>query len=364
MRGSSTAGLAFVPEFNEWNGERRLQLIVKDILEGPDLPWAAAASPKPAGRAGENLRLTRRAIALLLRDSAPLKDAAWSQGATWEPWKDGSSHEEEPAVPPDISVIDRRRSDDPLAGVAQVVSEPGRALVFCRDPRAAANLAGALGERFPEAGAETLFYHGNLPEDLKREILSRFGNGGAKALALAYGGTAGLSAGVAGFSPGVADRVVLYGPPYTAAQLRCAAALCRAGGTLMPAFNDAELRTAWAALQVHCPDREDLARVYLAMKGLAGFGQDIEVNTFLSIRRVRAATVKASLEILAELGLARWSESRGVFALLPAQGKMDLESSDGFRRRIKFKQEFRAFGRYLLEVTAEKMSSDLTEAHE
>ncbi|MHB9144397.1 MAG: single-stranded-DNA-specific exonuclease RecJ [Symbiobacteriia bacterium] len=334
------ADVAGVPELNEWNGRLRVQLKVRDLGQ----PLVAAA-----------------ALAQTLAEAAPEPPAGahylWAQAlprlagsGEWPPWEQAAAGAAEAptaarASGPALPSGDLRLGADPVATLLDLARRGVPTIAVAATPARALQLAAQAAQQEPHLATSFLPYHGRLPAAVRALALAEFRQRNAPVLLTGWGGFGGLE-------PGLAETVVLLDPPLSAVGYRHAAGLAAAAALPVWHWSPSGVALTADLVAAHCPDRQELAALYLFLKDLARAGRPITVAASLASGLPRA-TVLVGLQVLTELGLLAAGSPEGAaeWAWLPAgKGRLALESSAVFRDRQARRQEFQQLLGYFSKV--------------
>lgn len=287
--------VAFQPELNEWNGNRRLQLVLADLRPGASAPQGELEA------------------ALLAWD--PLADLGAEPPAAPAPW---------PALPLPEPAEGAEGPATPVDGVAALAAR-GRVLVLCNSPWALAPVAAALGEALrPLGGAVQVWLPGRpcpAPAPHRPEaVLAAWGTPLAPAGAFA--------------------AAVAWHPPFHLGQ---ALAAGQAAGAVYAAWQPRDPDLAGVLLGWPYPGRPELVRLFKLLREqpgpirpadlaarLAGSGHE-PVGPWNRLR------VHAGARVLAEIGLVGGLAGDFLHILPRAddqRGKMNLEDSPRYRRGL------------------------------
>lgn len=350
--------LAALPELNEWNGRVRVQLMVRDLGQPltADRPAPAPSAVRPAAAVSAPAAPALAAAPLRPAQSAPPALAAgmhylWkqalpslaqvSEGPLWEAEEE---EPKEPVVPLPLPGLDSRRRD-PVETLLELAGRGLPAVAVAPTLERGLALAAACAGRKPQLAASFVPYHGRFPAALRGLALTEFDEGNAPVLVTAWGGLDGLE-------PGLAETVLLAGPPLSAAGHLTALALAAEEDGLLWHWNDEAVRLTESLIAAHCPGRQELAAFYLHLKSLVQNGNAITADAAAG-SAFPAATVRAGLRTFAELGLLAPPGTDSAWAWLPAgTSRLTLDASPTFRQNQAHKQEFQRVAGYFSKVAA------------
>lgn len=291
LNGDASIDLAFLPEFNEWQGQRHIQLKARDL----------------------RLRVPE---------------------------------------PPTAELADARDTADKLAYLFKVAAASPRTLVVVNDRRQAVALARRLRRELPPRAVA--WCHHGMPAAQAQKLLAEFAAGVRRLLVAAgYETAAGLTAAaVVLWSPPLSGEELgtvccaleNQGTPGALHFLYGTADIQAAMAGLAGYFPD---RTAvgWVYLALKEAAGPD-GGIKLPLAGLA------RATARLSGRPADEAGVAAALTVLAELGLVSRGDAGGILYLQPAPAaKLAIETSATFQAGRQAREGFDRFARGLLRLS-------------
>ncbi len=288
LAGEATIDLAFAPEFNDWQGQRNIQLKAHDVH---------------------------------VRQAAPGR----------------------------VRLVDARGGKLPDHGV-QIAAAGAKTLIFVNDRREALLVARQL-RRQPGGPAAVRFWHQALSAERQRRRREEFAAGRARVLVAAgdYGGVdRDIAAIVIGGPPLSREALAGYcrlaaaqdGP--VALHFAYGPADGRTSGRLLEAFFPDRTAVGWVYLALKDTSGPDGA-VTVPLRALA---------RAVARRSGRAASpegVAAGLRVLDELALVNWDRAAGLIRLLPAPPqKQALERSAAYRAGVAARRMYASFAARLL----------------
>ncbi|MGE5591312.1 MAG: single-stranded-DNA-specific exonuclease RecJ [Bacillota bacterium] len=339
--------LAALPELNEWNGRVRVQLMVRDLglpltaereRPAPAQAQPAAAQAQPGGAPPRSAPPSLvPGMHPLWKQAVPMLAQA-SEGPLWE------AEDDPPAVPLPLPGLDWRGRDT-VPALLELASRGLPAVLVAPTLERGLALAAACAQRQPHLAASFVPYHGRFPSALRALVLAEFDEGNAPLLVTAWGGLQGLE-------PGMAETVLLAGPPLSAAGHMEALALAAEEDGLLWHWDQEAARLTESLVQAFCPGRQELAAFYLHLKAMVQKGYAITADAAAQ-SGLPAATVKAGLQVFCELGLLSPPDAQAAWAWLPAgKERLALDASPTFRRNEARKQEFQRVAGYFSKVAA------------
>lgn len=342
---AESVDLAFVPEMNEYNGKRTVQLEVKDL----------------------------GAPAVLDPSEQHCQETLFAEGVFFTSSGEQDEDEEELFIPEfilkklrdirtgnqpvqnapkkqieGVQLVDYRNSGDRPALLPRLVnSEPMVVITSCSYQTI--ELAHHIQLARPDLKGKVAYCHDQTGRDKKTKIVTLFKSGQLSALV--------STPEAAGPAYTNSKQVLLYHLPYSPEEIRSAINYVLPGGRLYLLYSDEDFHDNLAGLESLAPGREYLASLYHLMRREKN--RDIMVNiNRLKVTMARAGfqhagahTVKVAFTILGELGLLN-SEDKGEFMLVhlfPAPSdKKDLFQSQTYRLLHEMKEESVSFMRKFL----------------
>lgn len=363
--------LAFVPVLDRWNGTLRVQLELKDLRSagGQERTWREEGPPFLAR--GFLDKLFKQAAEALQKSSSwfvPECLQRQAAGGTFPPFlplvaegKIAASRGAAQVAPRAPSVVALPGKAARSSWLARLAAQGGRLLVVAGSAHRAVELAAFFRQVSPEAGAA--FAHPGLPGEQLEGVSWLFARGEVSILVVTPS-----AACLAAASP--LEGVVLYDPPCHREEWEMVLRAAASGGArqLFLCFGLEELRETCDRVASLIPDREFLARLYMALRWFAHreavtsrpWQKPFRRHLASLLRRGGCAraqefTVAVGLIVLEELGLLR-RVARGRFLLPHVRGeKKDLSSSLTFCRLQKLKEEIAAWVDYVLGKGVEKL---------
>ena len=309
--------LAFNPEFNEYNGQRRLQLKIKDV----GLPATVTAPPPEV-----------------------------ADGVTFEqlsPWPEMINHllydqrfPAKPAAAPAAKLVDGRCWPDRLARLAELAAEADQLLVLTNSAAQTLGLSHYLRFTAPALAGKSKTLYDPAEPGLTRETARQFAAGEFPLLLTTPGLAASLGLKAAG--------VVSFFLPWSPTALQAVQAMALPTGRVYLLYNRNDLAELTPYLDDLPPARDLMTGFYTLLRRMAGANQKIVLNpekaslqlTAQLGRPIRGYALVAATQILADVALLE-SEPNGVtltINLLPApKEKKDLQTSPTWQKLQKAK---------------------------
>lgn len=288
---NATIDLAFVPEFNEWQGQRTIQLKAHDVRVRP-------------------------------------------------------------AVPEHVRLIDAR-SEDTEAYLLRLLPGSAKTVIVVNDRREAVLLVRRL-RKLPETGVGIGCWHAAMGAERERRLRGRFAAGSLRVLVAAgdYGGADDGIADIVLYKPPLTKAMLgaycrlaaAQGGPVALHFAYGAAAGREAGALLEELFPDRK-QVGWVYLALRDAAGPD-GGVSLAPRML---GRAVAAR---SGRVVSPAGLAACIDILAEIGLARRDDinTNKIFMSSVPDRKLDLEHSAAFRAGADARQGYAAHAARLMRL--------------
>lgn len=329
--------LAFVPDINEYNGRRCVQLDVKDlgipaqfvIVDEQDQArnTLEEACYSPAGELADDVEDLFVPEFLF----TTLKDLG---GADRPPQPKPGRDDR------DIEYLDCRNSGNRFLQLAELAAAGEPTLVITSCGYQNIELAHHIQQSDPSLRGKVAFCHYHTPVEMKNKLVSLFNAGTIKVLF-----TTPASANYAGLSAG---QVLLYHLPYCPETMQLTADCVTPGGRLYLLYGEDDFPENLAGLESLAPGREYLASLYQLLRRERK--ESIKFYTNILIRELNAAgylhasayTLRTALDIFAELGLLTCKDEGKTMniQLLPAPAeKKDLLQSQTYKRLTRIKED-------------------------
>ena len=312
----NSVDLAFIPGANEYNGQRRLQLEIKDV----GMP-AAIKIPdtfsNAAGVSGERIANWPEYIGALLY-GREMSGAAFGE----------SIAALSGGVVPEI--IDGRKWTNRLDWLAKLAAEGEQMLILAGGAGQAVELAYFLTQSCPSlADGICGLFNPAAPNQIA-DCSKRFTGGDLRLLITAPGPAAALRIKF--------KRVVLFYPPDNQEALRTALALAEPSGSFFLCYNKDDLDDIKYRLNDLPPERDLLVKLYTLLRRNAGGNKPMVLDPEKTARwlatnlgkPVRDYSVHAAILILADLNLIEAVKQDDVFMinlLPPPPEKKDLSAA-------------------------------------
>ncbi len=332
LAAQDSVDIAFVPEINEWNGRRSVQLKVKDIakkavLRHDDISCEYFSED-----------LTRHSQLLLNNKRLRLSSPDYILRRLEAYKKNGPVSEKTKEMSVDfwdkINLHDYRECPDRLDTLMDLINQES-VVILVNSGYQVIELAHTMALRKPELAHRIAYYCRGFPDETADYI---------KRLAAADSGVVLVT------TPALArtleirniGRVVLYYPPFSARGLQSAANAAGPGGDLYLMFNTEDISSASKVLTTLAPERDCLAALYKHLVHRVGMGKVLELpgeelQELLSEDGgglVEDYTLALAMKIFSELGLLKFGYCGGVYQvkMLPRPDhKLDLDISKTYR---------------------------------
>ncbi len=329
--------LAFVPDINEYNGRRSVQLAVKDL-------GAPAVFALAEGQAGEADCLGEYCCSL----DGKLDD--WREDlfvpefvfTTLQKLRDGEC---QGLVKPqrqeyDIQVVDCRDAGDRPLRLAELAAAGEPALVITACGYQNVELAHHIVLSTPSLRGKVGFCHYHTPADIKNKLASLFQAGEIDILLTtpAAAGTAGLCA----------DKVLLYHLPYGPDSVGHTYNCVSPGGRLYLLYGSGDLQDNLDSLGSLAPGREYLVNLYRMLRREGKKRAVFNTNNLAKalsdagFNHAGACTIEIALKIFVELELLTCHNEGKIlnihFMPPPAQ-KKDLSQAQTYQVLTQIKKD-------------------------
>ncbi|WP_031515573.1 single-stranded-DNA-specific exonuclease RecJ [Desulfofalx alkaliphila] len=324
--------VAFVPEINEWNNRRMVQLKIKDICHRAVIRSEGIRCqyfPEDLTRFSEDL-LQNKNLRLLSPDYILLKLELYKKnGPVEEPLREMSTDFWDK-----ISLHDYRECPDRLGLLADSIG-PESVVVLVTSGYQVIELAHSLALKRPELAHRIAYYCRGMTEDIGEYI---------KQLSKPDSGVVLITTPNLAKDLGIKDlgKAILYYPPFSARGLLSAAEAAGTNGDLYFMFKTEDIAAASKVLTTFAPERDSFVALYRFLVRKVGMNKIVElpaeelreVLTEDGGALVEDYTVALSMQVFAELDLLRFGYRKGIYQvkMLPRPShKLDLESSKTFK---------------------------------
>ncbi|MBV8723676.1 MAG: DEAD/DEAH box helicase [Candidatus Eremiobacteraeota bacterium] len=259
----------------------------------------------------------------------------------------------DPTVRENLRVVDARGKNKE-AYLADVLAEPGKAIVYTNSRTEATKIAQGLRKRL---GNEVMFYHAGMPAH-ERHDTERFFREGALRVVVA----------TSAFGEGIdlpdVRNVVLYHLNFDFAEFNQQAG--RAGRDGAPAavhllYGEKDRNINDYLIDLDAPSLGTLRAIYRGLRGLARDGVlrtgNADLAATLDLDKVRDRTVAAALRIFGDSGLAETGEDDDgrYVRLLEVDGRVDMERNERFAEGQATRESFALFASMALTASAETL---------
>ncbi|MEG6616092.1 single-stranded-DNA-specific exonuclease RecJ [Peptococcaceae bacterium 1198_IL3148] len=330
---SETVDVAFVPEINEWNGRRSVQLKVKDIsLRAAiknDGGISCAYFSEDIARYCQKL-LSNKALRLSSPDYILQKLESYKRnGPVDDQVKEMSADFWEK-----INLHDYRDCPDRLSLLEEVIGDES-IVILVTSGYQVIELAHTLALRNPDLAHRIVYYCRGIPDDTK-EYISQLSTPDSGVIIVTTPALVG-SLNIRGIG-----KAVLYYPPFSAKGLRAATEAAGGSGDLYLMFGIKDIAAASKALTTLSTERDCLVILYKYLVHRVGMSKVVEIPVadLLEILKedggglVEDYTALLGMKIFEELGLLKFSYRNGFYQvkMLPRPDhKLDLDISKTFR---------------------------------
>ncbi|AIF51457.1 single-stranded-DNA-specific exonuclease RecJ [Pelosinus sp. UFO1] len=326
--------LAFFPEFNEWQGKRKIQLRAYDVKQ---------------------IELTdvERLYVLHKNDA---KQRIYSPECFLYADKVISAANEKQLD--DWVLKDVRHIADKFSYLLDVVKQQEKTLIFVNTPYEAFSLAEKLRACLPSYKDQVGFYHAGLNEEWKNKVQAWFRDDILKVI---FTTTLFVNEGLKFDHVG---HMMLYSLPFT---MQGFLQQCWSGMNSMQStyihllFNNEDIANNHLLLLQANPERIVVGQIYLVLKQSGSEVTDSQVIDQVWSKyqvTISEASVRTAIKILEELKLIQCviSEVRREILILPTpKDKLDIEQSTTFRQGMNQKDEFMKFAEKLMKLSSNEL---------
>ncbi len=350
--------LAFVPDINEYNGKRSLQLNVKDL--GAPANFAAIDAPE------QNNDLDPGCFIPAL--GQPLgNDDLYMPEFVYTTLQKLGNEENKIQVNAEkqeknVQLIDCRDSGNRLLHLTELAVADEQILVITSCGYQNIGLAYHLQHSSPPLRGRIAICHHRVPETVRSKVFSLFQEGQIKVLF-----TTPALASAAGVG---AARVLLYHLPYDLESLRLAYNLVKPAGKLYLVYGADDLQDNLSGLESLAPGREYLVELYRRLRGQGKENLVFNINTLAKIIAeagfdfAGTCTLQTALKIFVELKLITCNNEGkflNIHFLSAPKQKKDLLQAQTFRRLNEIKKNsIRLMGYLLNDPVNELFSRDVS----
>ena len=326
--------LAFIPEFNEWQGTQTIQLRSRDI----QLPG------------GISLLVDKLFADSQVQESLPLLPI-------------GSPEPCHPIVrqgKKGVQLRDKRNEADKLSYIRTLRTEGQPLAVVVNSPTQAYRVASAFRQRFPDLAGETCYFDTDLPEDWQRAITDWLAAGLLSVLVCSWNRP--LPPGGTQFR-----HIVVYDIPYSDHMLFTSCGWGAESTLIHLLFGEDDIRASEEILCAQAPDRTMIGHIYLTLKDQANqntvkstLQQIAQMSTSRYGAPITPAAVAAALNTLSEINLLTYHDQQGALSvklLPPPDHKLDLAHSPAYCQACMVKDDFPAFSHTLLTATVPELTA-------
>ncbi len=341
--------LAFVPDINEYNGRRSVQLKVKEL----GIPATLDLMEQENRESSVLAEVLLNPSTELFKDKEELftPEFVLNTLGNLNMNSPGKSTNKEQIQ--SIELIDRRGSIGRPSRLAELAGEGQPTLVITSCAYQTIELVYYLQTARPSLKRKVAFCHGFIPKDTRLKLTAKFEKGEIKTVV--------VTPAVAGYFGRHARRVLIYHLPFSRETINCAINVLQPGGRLYLLFGPEDLEENLAVLEALAPDRECLAGLYILLRRAQKDHRQISVNpgrvayelSGAGFNCCRDYTVRVGLAVLEELELLK-SYLEGELLrihLLPApKEKRDLMEAQTYKRLQLIKKESISWMRDALQV--------------
>ncbi|MDD4335467.1 MAG: single-stranded-DNA-specific exonuclease RecJ, partial [Desulfotomaculaceae bacterium] len=351
--------LAFVPDINEYNGRRSLQLNVKDL--GAPAVFAAVDAQEQDGDGIEGDCFTPALGQAESSDNLFVPEFVFT---TLQKLEDGENKEQVKSKRQvrDVQLIDCRNSGSRLLRLSELAAAGEQVLVITSCGYQNIGPAYHLLQSNPSLRGKIALCHYHTSGAMKNKIFSLFQAGQIDILFAtpAVVNAAGLGAG----------KVLLYHLPYGLESLQHTYNCVNPGGRLYFLYGPDDLQDNLDGFESLAPGREYLAVLYQQLRRQGKESYVFNINTLAKIlaeagfHYTSACTLRTAIKIFVELKLITCNNEGKILNIhfLPApKQKKDLFQAQTFRRLTEIKKDsIRLMGDFLSEPVYNLINRDIS----
>ncbi len=260
----------------------------------------------------------------------------------------------DPTVRENLHVVDARGRKDKIGYLCEALAGSGKAIVYTNSRKDAAEVATKLRKAF---GDEVMFYHAGMPTADRHDVERYFREGALRVVVATSAFGEGIDL------PDVRD-VALFHLNFDYAEFNQQAGRAGRDGShaeIHLIFGEGDRRLNEWLLDVEAPTIATLRGVYKGLRAMARDGSvrgsNADLASALDLEHVRDKTVSAALRIFSDSGLIEAGEDdEGRYvALLPVEGKVDMERNERYAEGQAIREAFANFSKLVLEAPAETL---------
>lgn len=331
MQHKENIEMAFFPEINEWQGQRKIQLRAYDIRK-------------------KELTELEKLYVLYGQDDQQCccLEECYPVNGILDACNDLDKRN-------NWILKDFRNANDKFIYLLDLIKMQEKILILVNTSQEAFELAQGIRKNLSKYRERIGFYHEKMDEIWRKKVETWFSEGPFTVIC-----TASLTRNFSAINN--IRHVVVYNFPFTMQSLIQQCNLIgheKIMNYIHLLFNQKDMMHNHSLLQKNKPERIIVGQVYLALKQSEAFVTDLQIvnsvwNKYQTI--LSEAAVAAAIKILEELNLiqCKRSENKREIILLPEpQNKLDIEQSETFRKGIIFKNEFAKFAETLMNLSSD-----------
>ncbi|HZY98674.1 MAG TPA: helicase-related protein [Candidatus Baltobacteraceae bacterium] len=262
----------------------------------------------------------------------------------------------DPTVRENLHVVDARgrKDDDKYEYLAQLFARDGKGIVYANSRADTAKVAERLRKKI---GDEVMFYHGGMPTPDRHEVERYFREGGLR-----------IVVATSAFGEGIdlpdVRHVVLFHLNFDFGEFNQQAGRAGRDGEHAEVhllYSESDRRLNEFLIDLDAPSLAKLREIYRGLKGLSRERairmSYADIAATLDIDKVRDKTIGAAMRIFQDSRLAEIGEDDDgrYVALLPVDGRVDMEQNERFAEGEATRESFAAFASVALSAPAESL---------
>ncbi|HEY1977407.1 MAG TPA: helicase-related protein [Candidatus Baltobacteraceae bacterium] len=259
----------------------------------------------------------------------------------------------DPTVRENLHVVDARGRKDKTDYLVDLFARDDKGIVYTNSRSEAQSVAETLRKKI---GDEVMFYHGGMPTPDRHDVERFFREGGLRVVVATSAFGEGIDL------PDV-RHVVLFHLNFDFAEFNQQAGRAGRDGEYAEIhllYGEGDRRLNEFLIDLDAPSLPKLREIYRGLKGLSRGAIRLsyaDIAATLDIDKVRDKTIGAAVRIFQDSGLAEIGEDDDgrYVALLPVDGRVDMEQNERFAEGEATRESFAEFAKVALGHPAETL---------